>query len=89
MQAKAISGYGSYAELGFFCFGRYGIFLVNFAISLSTAFLPIAYFMIFGHIAVPMVSRWEWARDTVIAEKYFLIILLATPLGYFVLKKEI
>jgi amino acid permease len=50
IRAKNITGLSSYSELGYYCYGRASIFLINVLIAGATAGIPIAYFMIFGHI---------------------------------------
>jgi len=49
-RAKNIMDLSSYSEFGYVCFGRASIFIINALVALATAGMPIAYFMIFGHI---------------------------------------
>ena len=50
IKAKNIMDLTSYSEFGYVCFGRASIFIINALVALATAGMPIAYFMIFGHI---------------------------------------
>lgn len=50
IRAKNITKFASYSELGYFCFGRASIFIINFLICLATVGMPIAYFIIFADI---------------------------------------
>jgi amino acid permease len=50
IQVKNMTGLSSYSELGYLCYGRASIFVINVLIATATAGMPIAYFMIFGHI---------------------------------------
>ena len=34
-------------------------------------------------------NRWEWAHGTILTEKYFLVLVLALLVFYFIIKKEI
>jgi amino acid permease len=69
IKAKNITGLASYSELGYACFGRASIFLINAIVALATAGMPIAYFMIFGHICSPLLisfgmkDDYFWSKD--------------------------
>jgi amino acid permease len=87
--AKNITGLASYSELGYACFGRGSIFVVNSLIALSAVGMPIAYFMIFGHIC-PMVLVAIGIPATSFFSSYtFCVLSLSIIVFFFYIQKKI
>lgn len=89
LEAKNISGLASFSELGFYCFGRASIFIINGLIVLAQCGMPIIYFMIVGDIGKGLLQKIDKLDGTFWAEKQFPILVVAALLFYFAIKKEI
>lgn len=87
--AKNITGLTSYSELGYACYGWVSIFVINALIALATAGMPIAYFMIFGHICPQILIACGVAEGSFWSSQPFCVITLALILLGFYIKKEI
>jgi amino acid permease len=89
LEAKNISGLASFSELGFYCFGRASIFIINSIIVLAQCGMPIVYFMIVGAIGEGLLEKIGKIEGTFWASKQFPILVVALLLFYFAIKKEI
>lgn len=89
IRAKNITGLASYSELGFACFGRASIFVINALVALATAGMPIAYFMIFGHICGPLLEEIFGSDSSFWTSSQFSQIILGILLFYFCIQKQI
>ena len=66
IQSKNISKTESYAGIGFVCFGRSSIFIINAATALLCLGMPLSYFIIFGDVAQPLVNAVPYVNETFI-----------------------
>jgi len=89
IEAKNISGLASFSELGFYCFGRTSIFIINALIVIAQCGMPIVYFMIIGDIGQGLLGKISGTDGTVWGSKQFPILVVALLLFYFAIKKEI
>ena len=89
LEAKDISGLASFSELGFYCFGRASIFIINGLIVIAQCGMPIIYFMIVGDIGNSLLERIHKLDGTFWSSKQFSILAVAILLFYFAIKKEI
>lgn len=89
LEAKNISGLASFSELGFYCFGRASIFIINGLIVLAQCGMPIVYFMIIGDIGHGLLDKIVGLRGTWWENKQFPILVVGVLLFYFAIKKEI
>lgn len=89
LEAKNISGLSSFSELGYYCFGRSSIFMINGLVAIAQCGMPIVYFMIVGDIGKGLLSKIDKLHDTILVDKQFSILVVAALLFYFAIKKEI
>jgi len=86
-RAKNIMNLTSYSEFGYICFGRASIFIINALVATATAGMPIAYFMIFGHICPAILKaigiNGFWSSQSLCC------IVLAIALFWFYVQKQI
>lgn len=89
LEAKEISGLSSFSELGYYCFGRASIFIINGLIVLAQGGMPIVYFMIVGDIGNGLLEHFESIKGKFWSSRQFSILVVAVLLFYFAVKKEI
>lgn len=89
LEAKNISGLASFSELGYYCFGRLSIFIINGLIVIAQCGMPIVYFMIVGSIGHGLLDKISGLHNTWWSNKQFSILLVGVLLFYFAVKKEI
>lgn len=89
LEARAISGLASFSELGFYCFGRYSIFILNGIVAVAQFGIPIAYFIIVGSIGSGLLGKIDQLKDTFWSSRQFPILVIAASLFFFVIKREI
>lgn len=89
LEAKDISGLSSFSELGYYCFGRASIFIINGLIVLAQGGMPIVYFMIVGDIGNGLLEKIDGINGTFWSSRQFSILVVAILLFFFAIKKEI
>lgn len=89
LEAKNISGLSSFSELGYYCFGRASIFMINGLVALAQCGMPIVYFMIVGSIGNGLLSKISSIKDEFWSSTTFSILVVGVLLFYFAIKKEI
>lgn len=55
IDCKYLCGGESYAAIGYACYGKASIYIVNIAIAIVTLGMPVSYFIIFADAAEPLI----------------------------------
>lgn len=89
LEAKNITGLASFSELGYYCFGRASIFMINGLVAIAQCGMPIVYFMIIGDIGHGLLQKIDKIDGTWWSGTQFPILVVAVLLFFFAIKKEI
>ena len=83
--ANRITKLSSFSEIGFACFGTASIYVINIVVAVATVGMPIAYFMIFGDIARPILVDIGISETSFFSSEAFAKIVIAVLLYFFII----
>jgi len=79
-------------ELGYECFGRSFLYIVNFVQFIGFGLLPIAYFIIFANLARSFFNEIDWVYENApntIGSQWLSVLILAILVFPLIIKKKI
>jgi len=89
MNAKNFTHVSSFSQIGYFCFGRTSIFIINLVIGITCLGMSLTYFVIVGDVGNWLLSRIDTIEDTFWSSRQFAILTFAVILLFFILRKQI
>ena len=89
LQVRLISGESTLPSIGYYWYGRIGIFLVNSLIAIAQLGFPIIFFIVFGDVAGGLIRKINITEFYFLESRWFTHVLLGGWMLYLVLKKDI
>ena len=89
LRVREITGKSTLSDIGYFCYGRISIFLINSLAAISQLGFPIIFFIVFGDVAGGLIGKINSSGIDFWESRWFTHILLAGWMLYLVLKKDI
>lgn len=79
-------------ELGYICFGRFSLYLINFLQIIAFVLTPVAYFIIFAGLLKSFFNEIKWVNEhsqNVIGSQWLSVLILAVILLPMIIKRKI